>query len=65
MFTLQILQAALASNIRIAQRGRRAESLADGFARTDHQHDDRECIGEHLQEETKIWVVIKRIVKSK
>ena len=58
------LLAAFAANIWLAQRGGRAETFANGFTRTDHQHDDRERIWQHLEEESPIGIVIKRISQT-
>src|SRR5262245_10588994 len=59
------LFAAFAADIWIAQRSGCTETFANRFTRTDHQHNDRERVWKHLQKETKIRVVIKRVIKPK
>src|SRR5215211_3416421 len=63
MFNNFRLFASFPTDIRIAQRSGRAESLAHGFARTDHQYNDRERIGKHLQEEAPVGIVVKDVTQ--
>src|SRR5260221_10576649 len=54
-----VLRSAFTANIWITQCRGRTETFANGFAGTNHQHDNCEGIRQHLQKETKIRVVIE------
>ena len=59
---LSMLNASFAPNVRRAQRCRRPKAFAHRFARTDHEHDDGEGIGDHLEEKAPIRIVVERVV---
>lgn len=58
------LFAALTSDIGLAKSRRCTDPLAHGLSGTYYQDYDRERIGDHLQEEAPIWVVVERVSHS-